>query len=163
MRVVCFLFAALALQLSPAVYAADAEDFSDGMRIFQQKANCQGCHGWAGDGRKMDNQMPTGANLRESKLDRAALVMVIKCGLPGTGMPPFDRFAYTDARCFGKTKADLSAAGIHMSDPPATLQPREVELLADFITAKILGKGAMTRAACIDYWGGEAEPCNDLK
>src|SRR5205085_4298592 len=64
--------------------------------IFRQKANCQACHGWAGDGRKMDEQMPDGANLRQTRLDRAALIMTIKCGLPGTGMPPFDRFAYSE-------------------------------------------------------------------
>ena len=151
-----------ALTPIPAL-AADAEDYSDGMRLFQQKANCQGCHGWAGDGRKMDNQMPDGANLRASTIDRAALVMVVKCGLPGTGMPAFDRLAYSDGRCFGKKQSDLAAAGIRMSDPPATLQPREIEILADFIVAKILGKGALTRAACIDYWGGDAEPCREIK
>ena len=41
------------------------------MRLFRQKANCQACHGWAGDGRKMDSQMPDGANLRDTTLDRA--------------------------------------------------------------------------------------------
>src|SRR5438270_14008072 len=68
--------------MAGAAYAADAGDIAEGMRLYTQKANCQVCHGWAGDGRKMDNQMPTGANLRESKLDRAAFVMVVKCGLP---------------------------------------------------------------------------------
>ena len=50
-----------------------------------------------------------------------------------------------------------------MADPPATLQPREVELLADFAYAKIVGKGAMDRAKCADYWGGATEVCNELK
>jgi mono/diheme cytochrome c family protein len=72
--------------------AADPSDIAEGGRLFRQKANCQACHGWAGDGRKMDTQMPDGANLRETKLDRQDLVMVIKCGRPGTGMPAFDRF-----------------------------------------------------------------------
>ena len=55
----------------------------------------------------MDNQMPDGANLRETKLDRNTFAMIVKCGLPGTGMPPFDKFAYSDGRCYGKTAADL--------------------------------------------------------
>src|SRR5207245_68340 len=78
--------------------AADPSDIAEGGRLFRQKANCQACHGWAGDGRKMDTQMPDGANLRETTLDRQDLVMVIKCGRPGTGMPAFDRFAYSDGR-----------------------------------------------------------------
>src|ERR1043165_6115857 len=50
--------------------AADPSDIVEGGKLFRQKASCQSCHGWAGDGRKMDNQMPDGANLRESTLDR---------------------------------------------------------------------------------------------
>ena len=69
-----------------------------GGRLYRQKADCQACHGWAGDGRKLDSQMPDGANLRESILEREQLVFVIKCGLPGRGMPAFDRRAYADDR-----------------------------------------------------------------
>ena len=54
----------------------DAADVADGMRLFQQKGNCQTCHGWAGDGRKTDSQMPDGPNLRETKLNRSGLVTV---------------------------------------------------------------------------------------
>ena len=143
--------------------STDSTDIAEGMRLYLQKGNCQACHGWAGDGRKMDNQMPDGANLRETKLDRNTFVMIVKCGLPGTGMPPFDRLAYSDGRCFGKKQADLRAMGITMADPPATLQTREVEMLADFAFAKIVGKGAMDRAKCADYWGGAAEVCGEIK
>jgi hypothetical protein len=146
-----------------AARAADAGDIAEGQRLFMQKGNCQACHGWAGDGRKTDNQMPDGANLRETKLDRTAFVMIVKCGLPGTGMPPFDRLAYSDGRCFGKKDTDLKAQGIKLADPPATLQPREVELLADFAFAKIVGKGAMDRAKCADYWGSATEVCSEVK
>src|SRR5438445_64415 len=85
---------------APHAQTPDPADIADGMRLFQQKGNCQACHGWAGDGRKMDTQMPDGANLRESKLDRATLIMIVKCGVPGGGMPPFDKFAYSDGRCY---------------------------------------------------------------
>jgi mono/diheme cytochrome c family protein len=140
----------------------DPADLAEGMRLFQQKGNCQACHGWAGDGRKMDNQMPDGANLRETKLDRKTLIMVTKCGLPGTGMPAFDRLAYSDGRCYGRKQADLRALGTTLPDPPATLQPREVETLVDFLLAKIVGKGLMDRAKCIDYWGSEVEACREF-
>ena len=59
-----------------------AEDVAAGLRIYRQKADCQSCHGWAADGRKMDSQMPDGANLRTTKLDRAKLITAIKCGVP---------------------------------------------------------------------------------
>ena len=46
-----------------------ASDIADGMRLYQQKGDCQACHGWAGDGHKTDSQMPDGANLRSSSHD----------------------------------------------------------------------------------------------
>jgi len=142
--------------------APDPSDIAEGARLFRTKANCQACHGWAGDGRKMDSQMPDGANLRETKLDRAAIVMTIKCGLPGTGMPPFDKFAYSDGRCYGLKTADLRRSGQTLSDPPDTLQNREIEYIVDFLEAKVVGKGAMNRARCIEFWGSDAEPCKDF-
>jgi len=152
----------LALAAAARAQAPDPADIADGLRIFEQKGNCQACHGWAGDGRKMDSQMPDSANLRESKLDRETLVTTIKCGLPGTGMPPFDKFAYSDGRCFGMKQADLKERGVRMADPPATLQPREIELLADFLFAKVIRQGPMDRAKCVAFWGKEVDACNDL-
>ena len=142
--------------------AQDASDIAEGLRIFRQKGNCQSCHGWAGDGRKMDSQMPDGANLRETKLDRDTLIMIIKCGVPGGGMPPFDKFAYSDGRCYGLKQADLAKAGQRMSDPPSTLQNREIEFLADFMFAKMIGKGPMNHAKCIEFWGEETETCGEF-
>jgi mono/diheme cytochrome c family protein len=136
-----------------------ASDITEGMRLFQQKGNCQACHGWAGDGHKTDSQMPDGANLRETKLNRAGLVMVIKCGRLNSQMPAFDKFAYSDGRCYGKKQADLKAYPARMPDPPATLQQREIELIADFLIAKVVGKGPMDRAKCIEFWGSETDAC----
>jgi len=140
----------------------DPSDIADGMRLFQQKANCQACHGWAGDGRKTDSQMPNGANLRETKLDRDSIVMTIKCGRLNSQMPAFDKFAYSDGRCYGKTQADLKSYKTRMPDPPATLQPREIELIADFLLQKIVGKGPMNHAKCIEFWGSETDACKDF-
>ena len=154
--------ALIALAGPLAAKAQDAGDIAEGGRLFRQKANCQACHGWAGDGRKLDSQMPDGANLRETKLDRDAVVMTIKCGIPGAGMPPFDKFAYTDGRCYGLKKADLAKSGQTLSDPPDTLQVREINMLVDFLYAKIIGKGPMNHARCVEFWGSEAEPCKDF-
>ena len=140
----------------------DAGDIAEGMRLYQQKANCQACHGWAGDGHKTDNQMPDGANLRDTKLNRAGLVMVIKCGVLNAQMPAFDKFAYSDRRCYGKTQADLRSYPTRMPDPPATLQQREVDLVVDFLMAKIVGKGPMNHAKCVEFWGSENDACKEL-
>lgn len=136
-----------------------ASDIADGMRLYQQKANCQACHGWSGDGQKTDSQMPDGANLRETKLNRAGLVLLIKCGKLNSQMPAFDKFAYSDGRCYGKTQADLKKLPTRMPDPPATLQQREIDLVVDFLIAKVVGKGPMTHAKCVEFWGSEVDAC----
>ena len=141
----------------------DPADIADGMRLFQQKGNCQACHGWAGDGRKMDSQMPDGANLRETKLDRETLIMTIKCGLPGhrhAGLRP----ARLQRRALLRHEAGRpeARAASTMPDPPATLQPREIELIADFLFAKVVGKGPMDRAKCVEFWGSDVDACNEL-
>jgi mono/diheme cytochrome c family protein len=147
---------------APQTPTPDPDSVAAGMRIFRTKGDCQACHGWAADGRKMDTQMPDGANLRTTKLDRDKLIIAIKCGVPGKAMPAFDRLAYSDGRCYGMTQAALNKLG-GLPDPPATLQPREIESVADFLMVKVVGKGPMNRAACIEYFGSEVEACKELK
>src|SRR6476646_699379 len=129
--------AALLLWAAPApalrAQAPDPQDVAEGMRIYRTKADCQSCHGWAGDGRKMDTQMPDGANLRTTRLGRAGIVMAIKCGRPGRQMPAFDKFAYSDGRCNNMKEADLKAKNLQLFEPAATLQPREIEMVTDFL------------------------------
>src|SRR4030088_3027681 len=110
----------------------------------------------------MNSQMPDGADLRETKLDRKDLVTIIKCGRPGTGMPAFDKFAYSDGRCYGLKQADLKARQLDLFDPPATLAPNEVEYLADFLMAKVIGKGPMDHAKCVEFWGSDVETCKEV-
>jgi hypothetical protein len=154
----------LKLLIGSSAYAQTptADDIADGMRLYVQKGDCQTCHGWAGDGRKMDNQMPDGANLRTSRLNRNLLIMAIKCGRPGRHMPAFDRLAYSDGRCNNMTQADLKRLDLQLDDPPATLQPREIETLVDFLLAKVVGKGPLDRAKCIEYWGSDVEACAEF-
>ena len=141
----------------------EASDLAEGRRLFEQKGNCQACHGWSGDGHKIDSQMPDGANLRETKLPRAGLVITIKCGRLNSQMPAFDKFAYSDGRCYGKTQADLKSYPTRMPDPPATLQPREIELIVDFMMARVVGQGPMDHAKCVEFWGEDVDVCRDLK
>src|SRR5262245_62291546 len=149
---VAFAAAAMVEQGGQA-QAPAPEDVAAGMRIFRQKGDCQACHGWAGDGRKMDTQMPDGANLRTTRLARPAVITAIKCGRPGRGMPAFDRLAYSDGRCADLKLADLKRLGLELHDPAATLQPREIEQVTDFLFVKVIGQGPMDRAKCIEFWG----------
>jgi mono/diheme cytochrome c family protein len=160
--VVAIMGVVIVVSLADAQAPSSAEDIAAGMRIYRQKGDCQACHGWAADGRKMDSQMPDGANLRTSLLDRNKLIAAIKCGRPGRGMPAFDRLAYSDGRCYGMTDADLKKRQLSMPDPAATLQSREIELVVDFLLAKAVGKGPMDRAKCIEYWGSDVEACNEF-
>jgi mono/diheme cytochrome c family protein len=146
-----------------APQAPDPVDLAEGMRLYQQKGDCRACHGWAADGVKSDNQMPDGPNLREKKFTRQLLVLTIKCGRPNTQMPAFDKFAYSDGRCFMMTAADLAKNATRMPDPATTLQPREIELIADFLMTKVVGQGPMDYAKCVEFWGREVAVCTDLK
>jgi mono/diheme cytochrome c family protein len=162
-----FAAAIMALAIGAAAQAQDqkppdASDLAEGLRLFEQKGNCQACHGWAGDGHKSDSQMPDAPSLRDTKLNRAGLVITMKCGRLNTQMPAFDKFAYSDGRCYGKKQADLKAYPNRMPDPPATLQQREIDLIADFMMAKVVGKGPMDHAKCVDFWGAETDVCKAL-
>jgi Cytochrome C oxidase, cbb3-type, subunit III len=137
-------------------------DVAAGLRLFRTKANCQACHGWAGDGRKLDTQMPDGANLRETQLDRDAIIKTIQCGRPGQGMPAFDRQAYSDGRCYGMKAADLEKSGLTLTDPPSYLAAREINFIVDFLFAKVVGKGAMNHAACVEFWGSDVAACKEF-
>jgi Cytochrome C oxidase, cbb3-type, subunit III len=153
---------AAAVRVAAQGTTPDPSDIAEGRRLYEQKANCQACHGWSGDGHKTDNQMPDGANLRETKLPRAGLVMTVKCGRLNSQMPAFDKFAYSDGRCYGKTQADLKSYPTRMPDPPATLQQREIDLVVDFLMARVVGKGPMDHAKCVEFWGEDTEVCKEL-
>ncbi|MGE3507384.1 MAG: cytochrome c [Vicinamibacterales bacterium] len=141
----------------------DPQDVAEGMTLYRTKADCQTCHGWAADGRKMDTQMPDAPSLRTSRLGRAGIVYAIRCGRPGRGMPAFDRQAYKDpARCNNTTLADLQKNGQTLTDPAATLQPREIEMITDFLFEKVIGKGPMDHAKCVEYWGEDLDVCREV-
>ncbi len=155
----------LTVIVGPALQAQEPTEanIASGRRLYHQKADCQACHGWSGNGDKLDSQAPDGANLRVSTLDREQLIFVIKCGLPGREMPAFDRMSYKDDRCLGRTQADLDRMGLELPDAGVSLQNREIERLADFLMTKVIGKGEMDRATCIDFWGEEVDVCGEFQ
>jgi hypothetical protein len=132
--------------LLPSASAAD-DDFAYGRRLYLDKAQCAYCHGWAADGAGEPQSNGGAANLRDTKMNRDQLIEIILCGRPGTPMPHFDEQAYTDQRCYGLSEAELG--GKTPSLPPgATLQKREAAAIADYLLAKVIGRGPVTREEC---------------
>jgi mono/diheme cytochrome c family protein len=156
----CARLAALTLALIAArdVGAADADDFAFGRRLFLDKAQCSFCHGWAGDGAGEPQSSGAAANLRASPLKRDQLIEVIGCGVPGKAMPHFDEDAYTDKRCYGVTAAELDRDTPSLP-PGSTLNRREIEAVADYLLAKVIGRGPVTRAECEEAYGDGARNC----
>ena len=73
--------------------------------------------------------------MRETRLDRAALVETISCGLPGTAMPSWLDDAYTKRACYG---FPLGPAPAEITTTPV-LSAAEIEALVDFLGAKFIG------------------------
>jgi hypothetical protein len=100
-----------------------------------------------------------GGNLRVTPLKREQLIEVITCGVPGKAMPHFDEEAYTDKRCYGVTEAELGRDTPALP-PGSTLNKREIEAVADYLLAKVLGRGpVITREECEEAYGAGAREC----
>ncbi|MDB5529578.1 MAG: cytochrome protein [Devosia sp.] len=119
-----------------------AAQMTGGERIYFEKGQCNQCHGKAGNG-VGDDPRENGANFRESGLDKETMVMIISCGVPGTNMPYFDKFSYTDDRCYGMTSED---AGTDKPQQPIStfLAKRDIDAVADYILETFVGKGPAT-------------------
>lgn len=137
-----------------------AEGQADLGRRVYEKANCVGCHKWHGGGG--GGYGGAALSLRETTLDRAALIEVIRCGRPVTRMPYHDRHAYQTTECFGGlTKADL---GHDFPAKAATfLRDQEIEAVADYVLTQIQGKGEPTHDDCVAFWGESAKQCADTR
>jgi mono/diheme cytochrome c family protein len=138
--------------------AAVAQDAATGQRIWANKAGCPQCHGWAGDGHISGFHSPGGLPLRMTQLTRDQIREVIQCGRPGTPMPHFDRFAYTDKRCYDMTAADLGNLEVIRAE--ITLQPFEIDAVADYVATEIKGAGPVTRAECTEFFGKTGVECD---
>jgi mono/diheme cytochrome c family protein len=116
-----------------------AQDTSFGQRLYHEKADCQFCHGVNGDGRGDPRSPGKAPDLHKTRLDREQLIEVITCGRPGSEMPHFDKYAYEDKSCYGKTAAEL---GKNVPpDPHSTsLNTREIAAVVDYIVATFVGK-----------------------
>jgi mono/diheme cytochrome c family protein len=147
-----------AARAQAALSAEEARTIEYGKDVFKTKATCQFCHKWDASGDQGYGGIAL--SLRKTQLTPEQLAEVVKCGRPGTGMPYHDKFAYTDKRCFGLTRADL---GKDM--PPAGnefLQPREIDAVVKYLFARAVGRGAATYDECVDFWGTDTRQCEPL-
>jgi hypothetical protein len=135
MKILIVAIAALVLWIS----AAPAQNVSFGERLYQEKADCQFCHGPDGDGRGDPRSPGKAPDLRKTILQRDHLVEVISCGRPGTEMPHFDKSAYEETNCYGLSVAQV---GKDMPPPPHSnsLTQREIAAVVDYLLAKFVGK-----------------------
>jgi mono/diheme cytochrome c family protein len=119
---------------SASAFAQDAARLAAGEAAWDKAGRLQ-CHGSTGEG-GAGGEFPAGPSLRKARLDRAALIEAISCGLPGTQMPGWLDGAYTQRSCYG----------FPPGPPPdgTTLTPvldaNEVEALVDYLLAKIVGQ-----------------------
>jgi mono/diheme cytochrome c family protein len=152
----------LVLALVMPAAAQTSGDISMGKRLYQEKATCSECHGWAGNGAGDPFSPGKAANLRQSQLDHDRLVEIIRCGVPGgTAMPHFERFAWTEGEdCFGMSEAEVGD-----KKPPAPtvwLQKREIEAIVTYLEAKVIGKGTPTVADCEEFFGKGTQRCKEM-
>jgi mono/diheme cytochrome c family protein len=155
--------AALLVVPSPLARAADG-DAKAGDRVTAglavwRNSGCPDCHGAFADGEKQRDEMPTGANLRTTRLDARGLKETISCGRPGTGMPSFDDDAWTVRACGGATPGprpdDLFPA-------PVLLGADEIDAVIAYLQAHVIGRGrTVSKQECLFYYGDDPGWCED--
>jgi mono/diheme cytochrome c family protein len=146
--------------LATAAFGQDDGKVKAGLEVWKT-AGCADCHGSFADGDKQRDEAPTGANLRTSRLDAAALKQTISCGRPGADMPSFDEGAYTVRACAGKP---LGAAPDNLYPAASKLSPAEIDTLIVYLQARVIGRGRITRDECLFYYNDAlSSSCDDLK
>lgn len=152
---IAFGLTLLAVTFDGSMAQAGDREIKRGKVIWNNKSNCKNCHGWAGDGRGHPRS-PRGPSLRDSALDRETMREVIACGVPGTAMPHHDRAAYTDDRCYGLIKADFEKSSAALGAIPTkgnkTIRAEEIEMVLDYIEARIKGRGTVSSEECDEYF-----------
>ena len=146
--------------LSAAAHAQNEDRIKAGLATWRN-SGCADCHGAFADGDKQRDEMPTGANLRTTKLDAATLRQVVSCGRPGTGMPSFDEGAYKVRACSGRALGDPPS---DLFPAPTTLTPDEIEDVVTYLQARVIGKrGAISKQECLFYYSDDPDWCDDYK
>jgi len=160
MRHLALALAAGVLVQGTTAFGQNEDRVKAGLTMWRN-SGCADCHGAFADGEKQRDESPTGANLRTSRLDAAALKQTISCGRPGTGMPSFDEGAYKVRACTGRP---LGAPPDDLYPAPRTLTPDEIDAVVSYLQARIIGKGrTITKQECLYYYADQPDWCDEYK
>src|SRR3984893_19409308 len=156
-RAAILCLALAALTHASAALAQNEDKVKAGVALWRG-SGCSDCHGAFANGEKERDESPTGANLRTSKLDAAALKSTIGCGRPGTGMPTFDEGAYKVRDCNGQA---LGAPPSDLYPAPRTLTPDEIDAIVAYLHGRIVGKGrTISKQECLLYYDDKPDWCD---
>jgi mono/diheme cytochrome c family protein len=131
----------------------------EGKRLY--RTNCAGCHKWHGNGG--GGYGGDALSLRRTSLTKEQIILTVECGRPGTGMPYHLRDAYENPEkmCYGYGKDEPPPQKVLEANN--FLRPSEIELIVDYVLARIKGHGAPDYAECIDFFGNGSRVCNIYK
>ena len=154
------LAVAAVLACSTAGHAQDETKAKAGLSVWRS-SGCSECHGAFANGEKERDEAPSGANLRQTRLDDATIAETIRCGRPGAGMPSFGADAYKERGCYGQPPGpppdDLYPSGL-------TLSAQQIGDVVTYLRARIVGKRAVTPEECAWYYGEQASSfCDEPK
>jgi mono/diheme cytochrome c family protein len=153
------LSAIVAIAGMTASHAQDDAKVKAGLKVWKD-TGCAECHGSFADGEKQRDEAPTGANLRTTRLDAAALKVVISCGKPGgEGMPAFDEGAYKVRACYGRPLGDEPN---NLYPNGQKLTPDQIDTVIAYLQARIIGKGRVTKGECLAYYEDRPDECDDI-
>lgn len=160
---ICHAIVATALLLGSS--AAWAEELSaaekSGLAVYK-KANCMGCHKWHGQGG--GGYGGRARSLRATPLNEDGLTLIVKCGLPGTGMPYHGRKAYAsadDTSCFGQATSSLGDKV--PSRARRLLSDRQVNSVVHFVLNRLKGRGDPNFEECQQFWGKNKRQCDEFR
>ena len=144
---------AIVLGWSSLAAAQNEDKVKAGLELWKG-SGCSDCHGAFANGEKDRDEAPTGANLRTSRLDAAALKRMISCGSVRAEMPAFMEGANSAPACSGQ--------GAGQYPTPRTLTSDQIDLVVAYLQARIVGRGRITKAECLAYYDNRPDSCEDL-
>src|ERR1700678_2187941 len=152
------VLAIAALAAATAGLAQDDTKVKAGLTAWKT-TGCSDCHGPFADGDKQRDEAPTGANLRQTRLDNATIAEPIRCGRPGAGMPSFGEDAYTPRGCYGQPAGPVPD---DLYPGARKLSAEEIDAVVAYLRARIVGRRAVTPQECAYYYEEDASTfCDD--
>jgi mono/diheme cytochrome c family protein len=158
-RIAVLALGIVAIACATASHAQDDAKVKAGLKVWKD-TGCAECHGSFANGEKQRDESPTGANLRTTRLDAAALKAVIGCGKPGgEGMPAFDEGAYKVRACYGRPLGDEPS---NLYPNAQKLTPDQIDAVIAYLQARVIGKGRITKQECLAYYEDRPDECEDI-